>query len=114
MKSICFDIDGVICKTNKNNYKQSKPIKKNILLINKLYDKGYKIKIFTARYMGRYNDNYKKAYARGYKSTFRQLKKWNLKFHILYMGKPSFDILIDDKAINFNKNWSKNLIKKIQ
>ena len=27
---ICFDIDGVICKTYKSNYAQSKPIKSNI------------------------------------------------------------------------------------
>ena len=45
-KTICFDIDGVICKTKNSNYKNSKPIKKNINLINSLY-KGYCIKIFT-------------------------------------------------------------------
>ena len=28
-KSICFDIDNVICKTVKSNYIKSKPIKKN-------------------------------------------------------------------------------------
>ena len=35
LKKICFDIDGVICKVRKdNNYVKSKPIKKNIELIN--------------------------------------------------------------------------------
>ena len=52
MKTFCFDLDGVICKTKKNNYKSAKPIKKIITLINKLYIKN-KIIIFTARYMGR-------------------------------------------------------------
>ena len=30
------------------------------------------------------------------------------KFHELIMGKPSYDILVDDKEINFQKNWLKN------
>ena len=56
-KQLCFDIDGVICKTINSDYKKSKPIKKNIECINKLYKNGYKIIIFTARYMGRTNNN---------------------------------------------------------
>ena len=27
------------------------------------------------------------------------------------MGKPEYDLFIDDKNHNFNKNWSKNLEK---
>ena len=56
-KILCFDLDNVICKTTLSNYKKSLPIKKNIQLINYLYDNGYIIKIFTARYMGRNDDN---------------------------------------------------------
>ena len=34
IKTICFDIDNVICKTNKTrNYSKSVPIKKNIKVI---------------------------------------------------------------------------------
>jgi len=29
-KIICFDIDGVICKTKKNDYKNATPIKKTL------------------------------------------------------------------------------------
>ena len=39
-KKFCFDLDGVICTTYKNNYKNSKPKKKVINTINKLYDKA--------------------------------------------------------------------------
>ena len=56
-KTICFDIDNTICKTIKSDYKNSKPILKNIKCINELYDEAHMIKIFTARYMGRTNDN---------------------------------------------------------
>lgn len=108
-KIFCFDLDNVICETKKSNYKNSKPKKKVIKLINKLYEQGHTIKILTARYMGRNNDNIHKAKKQGYKKTFNQLKKWNLKFHKLIMGKPSFDLIVDDKSLFFKKNWQKFL-----
>ena len=66
-KKICFDIDGVICKVRSDNdYTKSKPIKKNIQLINSLYKKKFKIILFTSRFMGRNNDDTVKA------------KKWDI------------------------------------
>lgn len=57
-KTICFDIDNAICKTNfSHKYNKSRPIKSAISIINKLYDDGYVIKIYTARYMSRTNEN---------------------------------------------------------
>ena len=104
-KIFCFDLDNVICSTTKNYYKKSKPIDENIKTINKLYEKGHTIKIFTSRYMGRSNENTKKAKQLGHSLTVKQLKSWNVKYHKLIMGKPSFDIIIDDKAYNYNKDW---------
>ena len=43
----------------------------------------------------------------GYDLTYKKLKKWGLKFHKLIMGKPSFDIMIDDKCFNIKDNWKK-------
>ena len=67
--------------------------------------------MFTARFMGRNNDNIKLAYKEGYNNNLKQLKKWNLKFHKLLMGKPSFDILIDDRALGFKRNDIQKLKK---
>lgn len=108
-KIFCFDIDNTICKTRKSEYSKSIPIKKNIKTINKLFDEGHYIKIFTSRYMGRTNSNTKKAYKLGYLKTSNQLKKWNLKYHELILGKPRYDVIIDDKSIDYNKNWSKKI-----
>ena len=110
-KTICFDIDNTICKTIKSNYKKSIPIKKNIEFINHLYDKGHPIKIFTARYMGRTSDNLKEAKKKAKKITLYQLKKWGLKFHKIYFGKPSSDLYIDDKNLNFKSDWVQDLKK---
>ena len=106
-KIFCFDIDNTLCITRGRNYSKSKPIKKVISLINQLYSEGHCIKIFTSRYMGRNNDNIKKAHKQGYQSTYKQLKSWGLMFHKLYMGKPSFDFFVDDRSIGFKKNWYK-------
>ena len=110
-KIFCFDLDNVICSTKGTNYLKAKPKKKVIQIINSLYKNGHYIKIFTARYMGRNKEIKSKAYKAGFKKTFNQLKKWNLKFHKLIMGKPTFDIYVDDKAIGFKKNWYKNFYK---
>ena len=107
IRTYCFDMDGVICSTKKNYYNSSKPIKKAILKINQLYSKGNVIIIFTARFMGRSNENVNLAKKRGYKLTYKQLKTWNVKFHRLIFGKPSFDYIVDDKSINFRKDWYK-------
>lgn len=76
--TFCFDIDNVICKTISSNYFSSKPIKKNIDIINKLKKNGHTIKIFTARHMGRNNDNHKKAVKGAKKLTISQLKNGRL------------------------------------
>lgn len=111
-KTLCFDLDNTICTTNGRNYFKSKPKKKVINLINKLYDEGYFIKILTARYMGRTDDNFTKAKKMGYKMTNKQLKKWGLKFHKLFLSKPSFDVYVDDKNFNFKKDWILKFKKK--
>ena len=43
-KIICFDLDNTLCKMISNHYKKSRSIKKDISLLNKLYDKGFYIK----------------------------------------------------------------------
>ena len=105
-KKLCFDLDGVICTTKKNNYLTAKPKKKVIKLINKLHEK-HTIIIFTARYMGRNDGKISMAKKQGYKKTYSQLKKWKLNFNKLIFGKPSYDIFVDDKAFGFTKNWLK-------
>ena len=108
IKKYCFDLDGVICTANKKgNYSSSKPIKKNINKINELFNKGNVIIIFTARFMGRNNDEKIKAKKQAYNITITQLKKWNVKYNKLIFGKPSYDLIIDDKALFFKKNWTK-------
>jgi hypothetical protein len=34
--------------------------------------------------------------------TVNQLESWDVKYHTINMGKPHYDVWIDDKAINAN------------
>jgi capsule biosynthesis phosphatase len=115
LKIICFDIDNVVCRTNsKKDYSKSKPIKKNIELINKIYNKkGYNVILYTARYMGRYDGNLTKVKKKIKPLTLKQLQKWKVNYHKIYFGKPSFDLFIDDKSLFFTKKWPKILKKKL-
>ena len=45
--------------------------------------------------------------------TRLQLKKWRVKYHKLIFGKPSYDLLVDDKCIFFKKNWYNYIDKKL-
>ena len=106
-KIICFDIDGVICTNTNGNYKIAKPKKTNIKKINELYENGFYIKIYTARFMGRTNDNFILSKKKAEKITLQQLKKWKVKFHKLFFSKISYDLFIDDKSYGYNNEWRK-------
>jgi cytidyltransferase-like protein len=89
-KCYAIDVDGILCHTRGNDYKNSQPKLENIYMVNFLYNRGNYIKIFTARGSTSKID--------WRELTEKQLKEWGVKYHELIMGKPSFDILIDDKA----------------
>ncbi len=93
----CFDIDGTICTTD-CHYKDAVPYQSVIDKINKLYDDGHQIEFFTSRGTSSGED--------WYQFTLEQLTEWNINFHKLTLGKPSYDLFIDDRAIN-NKDWYK-------
>jgi len=105
MATYVIDIDHTICKNGKCSackYEHSVPYLDRIKKINDLYDSGHTIKYFTARGMGRYNDDANKSREKFYSLTKMQLDLWGCKYHELILGKPSADYYIDDKAINSN------------
>lgn len=91
-KTYVLDIDGVVCKTKNGDYKNSKPIKKRIMKINELYDSGNTIIFYTSRgFLTKHNWS---------GLTSKQFKKWKLKHHEIYFGKPYADVYVDDHATN--------------
>ena len=95
-----FDIDGTICTQSNPDYENAKPFLERIARINQLYVEGHTIIFQTARGMGRFNNNQKEAIDLMYEFTKKQLDTWDVRYHDLFLGKPSGDIYIDDKGVN--------------
>ena len=94
-----FDIDGTICSTTHGDYTAAQPYMDRIEKINNLYDEGNTITFQTARGMGRSNNCVAIATETFRELTKKQLEEWGVKYHNLFLGKPSGDIYIDDKGV---------------
>ena len=95
---IYVDIDNTITKTDGMDYLGAKPNFENIEKVNKMFRMGHTIVMWTARGTLS-NKNF-------FHLTYNQLRNWGVMFHELRMGKPAFDLFIDDKAINaISGNW---------
>jgi histidinol phosphatase-like enzyme len=106
-KTICFDLDGVICSQTPSEYDKAEPNAAMIAMINRFHDEGYRIIIHTARFMSRAGGDPARARELGDAFTRAQLEGWGLKFDELYLGKPSYDLLVDDRAAFFDPDCSR-------
>jgi hypothetical protein len=107
-----FDIDGTICTITDGDYALAEPLQDRISIVNKLYDEGHTIIFQTARGMGRSGNSVAFAYEMFQEGTKYQLDSWGVKYHHLFLGKPSGDVYIDDKGmrdINFFKTYKESL-----
>lgn len=87
----CFDLDLTLCFTKGTDYENAIPIVNRIEKVNRLYQAGHIIKIYTAKGS--------KSGLDFYELTKKQLSDWGVCFHELHLGKPAADLYIDDKAV---------------
>ncbi len=93
---IYVDIDETICNSPEDrDYSRAVPMQDRIEKINKLYDEGNTIVYWTARGTGSGID--------WKQTTMEQFQRWGVKCHGLMMGKPIYDLFIDDKNINSDR-----------
>ena len=91
-----IDIDGVIAKYNSTlKYDESQPDFEMINIVNRIFDMGNEIILFTAR---------------GYKTgidwkdvTEKQLREWGVKYSKLLFNKPNADFYIDDHNLSIGQ-----------
>jgi hypothetical protein len=88
----CFDIDGTLCTNTNGDYELAEPFPAAVAAVNRLHEKGHVIQLYTAR--GSTTGIDWRAL------TERQLAAWGVRYHELYLGKPTADVYIDDRAIN--------------
>jgi len=84
------DIDGTICTQTASDYPNAQPLYDRIAKINALYDEGHTIVYWTARGAVSGTD--------WADLTCSQLSEWGCKYHEFRMGKPQYDVWVDDKA----------------
>ena len=98
-QTLIVDCDGVIAdKAHGGEYAKAGPLLHGIAQVNKLYDMGYKITLFTARYGDREKGNIHKQYERGYREWTEWLEQPGVKYTHAFMGNPGGIMYIDDKA----------------
>ena len=90
-KVALVDIDETVCAYGeKRRYDLAVPINKNIQKINDLYDKGWYIIYWTARgTVTKIN---------WLNLIQKQLNKLGCRYHDVRVGKPQYDLWIDDKS----------------
>lgn len=92
MKTFCFDFDGTLCTNTEGEYESAEPFYDRIALVNKLFEDGNKIIIFTARGTVTGID--------WRPLTLRQIEDWGIHFTELILGKPFAHQYIDDRGIS--------------
>ena len=92
----CFDLDETLCYSpldQPRDYSLAQPYKKAIARVNKLFDQGHSVTIFTARGATSGTD--------WHGVTTKQLEFWGVKHHkLIDKGKPHYDLFVDDRATN--------------
>lgn len=100
-KRFCVDIDDTITYWNDNrDYENFEANTEMVRMINSLYDLGHHITLFTARGMTSVGPD--KITSEIVPALISNLKKHGLKYHELITHKPSYDFIIDDKALTPN------------
>ena len=87
-------MDNTICETSGTDYAGAKPWPERIAVVNRLYESGHRVVIWTAR------GSLKGVTLALRQLTRRQLTQWGVLHHELKMDKPFFDVLVDDRAVS--------------
>ena len=93
-------MDGTLCSLTEGQYSDAKPFESRINVVNRLFEQGDRIVIFTARGMSSGKGDVVAAKEKWELITKKQLDLWGVKYHQLILGKPSGDFYVDDKAIS--------------
>jgi quercetin dioxygenase-like cupin family protein len=94
MKKYFVDLDNTLCRSYNSEYAKSTPIQERIDCVNSLKLQGNHITIWTARGATSGIDHRE--------LTLKQLAEWRIDYDELLMGKPDYDVYLDDKSFNID------------
>ena len=93
---ICVDLDDTLC-TGKP-YVDARPLPGALEFLQTLKARGHTVIIYTARFMGRTDNDQALAAELAAELTIKQLEHWGFVYDEIYFGKPSADLYVDDKG----------------
>jgi capsule biosynthesis phosphatase len=104
---VCFDLDHTLCfpgegSDSHSKYALAKPNDEVIAKLRLYKSRGASIIIFTARRMLTHKGNLSKVVDDIGKITEDWLRQHDIPYDDLIFGKPYYDYIIDDKALNVN------------
>ena len=100
--TIVIDLDDTMCFTRNRDFENSIPNELVINKMNELYNKGWKLIIYTAR--GAKSCKTLEEREKKYRNiTENWLKKNNVKYNKLLFGKMNADYYVDDKNMNIEE-----------
>jgi capsule biosynthesis phosphatase len=106
-KRIIFDLDETLCVRPKgiehlgvDKYKQCTPITHMVDMVNLMYEAGHEIIIWTSRGMSSLEGDGDRIEQYIRPITEQQLAEWEVKYDELWLCKPHYDVMIDDKTIH--------------
>jgi CMP-N-acetylneuraminic acid synthetase len=91
-KTFVFDLDGVVARlVPDNDYARARPEPETVAAVNRLFEAGNRIVLYTARGTVTGID--------WREASERQLAEWGVKYHELRFGKPAGDFYVDDRQL---------------
>ena len=102
MQRIVIDLDNTLCQNPYNDYTQAEPIIEMIEKVREYKKNGFEIIINTSRNVRTYEGNLGKISAFTLPIIIEWLKKHEIPFDEIYVGKPWCGLdgfYVDDKAI---------------
>jgi hypothetical protein len=88
----CIDIDGTLCTNTEGSYEEAQPFPDRIAQVNRLYEEGHIITLFTARGSTTGID--------WRVLTEEQMSVWGVRYHELILGKPFAHVYVDDRGVH--------------
>jgi capsule biosynthesis phosphatase len=98
-KTIVFDVDDTILKTQNRDYDNSRPMMEVIVGMRALKEKGWTIVLHTARGMGRSNGDIESVRKEVIEEIEKFCTKYDVPYDSLQIGKPWAAYYVDDKAM---------------
>jgi len=108
-KRYCFDLDGTLVThpVEPGDYATVKAIDEKIMLVRELHRTGHYIIICTARGMRTFKGDVEAVKAAHLSAITETLRRFDVPYHELILGKPHADFYVDDLAVNAHADLAK-------